>query len=162
MNAFTNGDLLGIVLWFVKQTDLNPTTNGQVPLPFNLQEMSDILVSFNGVTLFRYNAKSYKLTNCLIGEQGASYWIGDMFTNTGPNYTHVPQNYYPIYMDFSRLRSACMQDHMFNTWKIANQNLIVTFSCPTALVGQTIQPYAMYMYNGVVEFQSGTSAIFIA
>jgi hypothetical protein len=161
LNAFTNGDLLGIVLWFVDVTDLpGGGATGQVPAPFKIAQVNDIQVELNGVALFRLPAQSYRATNCLIGDQGNSSYDVVYPIGTAATYTQGQAGAYPIYLDFSRCRSACVQDEMFNTWRIPNQNLSVKFTDPVG--SRTLQPYAMYMYNGVIEFQSGTSAVFIS
>jgi hypothetical protein len=160
LNSFANADLVGIVLWVVKDTDKNPVSNNS-PNPYNTDELSDVLVSFNGSTLFNFPARSYKLTNALIGEQQASYFHNSVIAPgaTAP-FSSIPKDCYPVFLDFARLRSACMQEHLFNTWRIPNQNMLIEFSTQ---FGSSVsyRLHATYFYNGIAEFQSGTSAIYI-
>lgn len=159
LNSFTNGDLVGIVLWVIKDTDKAPTANSS-PNPFHADEISNVLVTLNGVNLFDLPYKSYKLTDTIIGEQGPGFFHGSVIA-AGATYpfTSACVDSYLCFLDFSRLRSACMQEHLFNVAKLTNQNINIQFNTATE---SSYKLHATYMYNAAIEFQGGTSAIKIA
>lgn len=160
LNSFANADLVGIMFWVIADTDKQPVSNNS-PNPWNTDNLCNILVTFNGSTLFNFPYQSYKLTNALIGDQQASYFHGSVIAPGAVSpFVSTPKDCYPVFLDFARLRSACMQEHLFNTWRIPNQNILVQFNTQ---FGSSVsyKLYATYFYNGVAEFQSGTSAIYI-
>lgn len=160
LNAFANADLVGIAFWVVREVDKSPSSNNS-PSPFNCDDISNVLITFNGTTLFNFPYKSYKLTNSVIGDQQSSYFQNSIIASgSAAPFTSSPKDCYPVFLDFARLRSACMQEHLFNTFRIPNQNITVAFNTEyDSSVNYRL--YATYMYNGVAEFQSGTSAIYI-
>lgn len=157
MNAFSNADLVGVSFYVVKDTDKNPT-GGNSPNPYNTEEISNILVSFNGSTLFNLPAKSYKLTNMMSGPQSASYY-GNSIIKAGTTAPFIsnPKNCYMVFLDFARERSACMPSHFFNVFRMPNQILRVQFN--TSEDSTNYRLFATYFYNAVAEFQDGTSVI---
>lgn len=158
LNAFPNADLVGISFFVVKDTDVNPT-GGNSPNPFNADDISNVLVTFNGSTLFNLPAKSYKLTNMALGEQSASYYGNSIIAaGTANPFISYPKDCYMVYLDFARARSMCMHSHFFNTFRLPNQVLRIQFN--TTLGSSTnYRLYGTYYMNGVVEFKNGTSAI---
>lgn len=173
LNSFANADLVGICFWVVAVDNKNPRDSTSCN-PWATDEIEDVLVTFNGSTMFRFPYKSYKLTSAVIGEQQASGFDNSYITqyirvggaggswvaqNTAP-FNSRPVESHLVFLDFARLRSACMQDHLFNTFRIPNQNLLIEFNTQ---YGSTVnyRLHATYMYNAVAEFQGGTSAIYI-
>lgn len=160
LNSFNNADLLGIAFYVVRDDYKSPAANS-TPNPFVLDELTDILVSFNGSTLFNLPGKSYKTTNCLIGEQQASYYQNSLvLPGAAPPFTSVPKDCYPVFLDFARVRSACLGQEMQNTWRIGNQTILLEFSTQFGS-NVSYKLYATYFYNAICEFQSGTSALYI-
>lgn len=170
LNSFANADLVGICFWVVAVNDKNPTLSTSCN-PWATDDIEDVLVTFNGSTMFRFPGKSYKLTAAVIGEQQASGFDGSYIEQENYNgtvwvprssapFTSSPVDSHMVFLDFARLRSACMQEHLFNTFRIPNQNILIEFNTK---YGSTTnyRLHATYMYNAVAEFQSGTSAIYI-
>lgn len=160
LNTFANADLLAISLSVVANTDKQPTALS-TPNPWNYADIYNVQLSFAGQTLFQYPGKAYQLTNILAGqEQEASMIPGSyVFPGAVQPFNTVPKNNYLVWFDFSRLRSTCLHSHLFNTWRLTNQTLRLTFNTP--LNGILYTAYCTYFYNAVAELQNGTSAIYI-
>lgn len=159
LNTFANADLVAIMFYVVLDSDKNPTSNNS-PNPFNCADITNVQLYFAGQILFNLPESVYRLTNMLCGPgQGASFIPSSVInTGSGNPFTSTPKNCYPVFFDFSRLRSTCFQDHLFNTWRLTNQTLRLQFNTPTT---NAYTLYATYFYNAVAEIQNGTSAIYI-
>lgn len=158
LNSFANADLVGVTFYVIKTTDKVPTDNS-TPNPFNSDPISNLVVTFNNSTMFNFPGLSYKMTNMLTGDLGASYYDNSIVSPgaVAPFLSNPKQNYL-IHLDFSRLRSDCYQQHMFNVMRMPNQYLRLNFN--TSLSdGVTYVLRAIFHYNGVVEFANGTSLI---
>ncbi len=160
LNTFANADLLAISFYVVKNTDKQPTALS-TPNPFNCADIYNVKLTYAGQTLFNYPSKMYRLTNMLCGDQEASAIPSSIVLagNVQP-FSSFPHDGYMVWFDFSRLRSVCMMDHLFNTWRLTNQTLRLTFNTPLGSATQ-YTAYCTYFYNGCAELQNGTSAIYI-
>jgi hypothetical protein len=159
LNTFLNADLLGIALTVVKASDISPSANS-TPNPTNFADLSNVLVTFNGTTLFRYPGKSYKLANMAVGKQGPGYMHGSVIApGASSPFASTPVDAYQLYLDFSFERGACLHDHLQNVWRLPNQQIQVEFNTPETGVQYVV--HATYFYNAVAEFQNGTSAVYI-
>lgn len=157
LNAFANGDLVGISFYVIKNSDKSPSGNN-TPNPFNSDDISNLLVTFNGSTLFNLPAKSYKMTNMLAGPQSNSkYPYSVVSAGTTNPFISTPKDGYMVFLDFSRERSACIQSHFFNTFRMPNQILRVQFN--TTETDTEYRLIATYYYNACADFQNGTSLI---
>jgi hypothetical protein len=157
LNSFANADLVGVCFYVVKATDRNPT-GGNSPNPFNADDISNVLVSFNGSTLFNLPAKSYRLTNMLSGPQSASYYSNSIISaGTTAPFISTPKDNYMVYLDFSRERSSCVPGHFFNVFRMPNQILRVQFNTTEDSTSYLL--VATYFYNSVISFQDGTSIV---
>ena len=160
LNTFANADLLAISLGVVLNTDKSPTSLS-TPNPWNYADIYNVRLEFAGQTLFQYPGKMYRLSNMLTGgDQEASQIPGSIVLagNTQP-FSSVPKDNYLVWFDFSRLRSTCLHSHLFNTWRLTNQTLRLTFNTP--LTGIQYTAYMTYYFNAFAELQNGTSAIYI-
>lgn len=159
LNTFQNADLLGIAISVVKVSDISPSASS-TPNPFNYVDLSDVYVTFNGTTLFRYPGQSYKLANMAVGSQNGQYMLGSIVSPgaTSP-FASTPVDSYMLYLDFSFERGACLHKHLQNTMRFPNQQIQIQFNTPES--GVQYQLHATYFYNAVAEFQNGTSAIYI-
>lgn len=158
LNAFSNADLVGISFYVVAITDKAPVGNNS-PNPFNTDDISNVLVTFNGSTLFNLPYQSYRLTNMLAGPQTGSQFANSI-TNPGTTapFTAFPKDCFMVYLDFSRERSACIQSHFFNVFRLPNQILRIQFNTTQGNSTQ-YRLYATYFYNAVVETSNGSSLI---
>jgi len=159
LTTFPNADLVGVLMWVIKDKNKYPIGATSPPNPFLLEELSDIVVTLGGSTLFNYPAKSYKLTNMLVKDQSASYFEYCRVNSTNP-FPCDPVNCYPIYFDFGFFRSACMgAESLQNTFRIPNNQLRVQFKTPDT---DNCRMYCTYFVNGVCELENGTSSIYIS
>ena len=159
LNAFPNADLVGIAFYVVSTTNKSPT-GGNSPNPFNSDDISNVLVTFNGSTLFNLPGKSYRLTNILSGpdQDGTHYPNTIIDPGTTSKFTVTAKDNYMIYLDFSRERSACLGSHLFNVFRLPNQILRVQFNTTLGNT-TTYRLYATYFMNAVIEVSNGSSLV---
>lgn len=161
LNTFANADLLAISLGVVLNTDRTPTGNN-TPNPWNYAPLSNVQLSYAGQVLFQYPGyQAYRLTNMLTGsDQGESQIPGSyVFNGSTQPFSSLPVDQYICWFDFSMKRSTCLHSHLFNTWRLTNQTLRLTFNTPQDTVQYTA--YLTYYYNAVAELSNGTSSIYI-
>lgn len=160
LNTFSNADLCGVSFWVIRDDFKNPTANF-TPNPYVTDNISDVLVTFGGSTLFNFPGESYKLTNMLVGEQNASYFHNQLMVgNSALTFAASPVDCYMVFLDFARVRSACLPGQLMNVWRIPNNQIRLNFSTSQ---GPTVNYslYACYYYNAISEIENGTSSIFI-
>lgn len=158
LNQFPNADFLGMVLWVVKDEFKQPAALSSTPNPWQIDPIKDILLTFNGSTLFNFKGYSHRLCGMLAGDQhDPSYDIVKYNTSNPPaiieTFTH-----WPVFLDFSRERAICMGDHMFNVFRCPNNNMLLQFSTSTT---DQYKLYATYYFNAALEMSSGVSAVYI-
>ena len=157
LNGFPDGDLLGIVMWIIRDSDVAPSANS-TPNPFNCDEISDLVIDFNGSQIYRQNGKQYKLAGLLQQQSGAAYFDHSIVAPgaTAP-FSSSPKRCYPIFVDFTRMR-ACPEAgrEMANTWRLTNQTLTCRFNTQYAT---TYRMYCTYMVNSVALLADGVSNI---
>jgi hypothetical protein len=160
LSTFPNGDLVGIAFWVIRD-DFKTPTGTNAPNPFVTDEISDILVTFGGSTLFDFPGKSYKMAGMCIGKQGPAYFQTQQITGSGAGpFTSTGKDCYIVFLDFAQVRSACSPSQLQNTWRLPNNQLRVEFSTSQgSSVNYTL--HAVYFVNSVVELENGTSSIFI-
>lgn len=159
--GFINGDLVGITIGVLAQTDSTPAANN-TPNPFNYQQLQDINVTFNGqVMYFAPGQVAYKMFST-DGELTSGKFANSV-VNPGAvaPFTSFPTDTYILYLDWSRLRSASFEDHYPNVWRIGSNTLVINFTLPAAPVppaaGATFTMFATYYYNGCFLTQNGVS-----
>jgi hypothetical protein len=157
LDGFLNSDLLSICIVIIAEKDLNPGT--AVPKnPLNFARILNPELLYNGIPLFRSDYVNYQLYN-MHGSAGASFFENSVVSQgstTGP-YISSPTDAYLLHIDFSRLRSACVPEHMFNTFRVANQTLFLNFNTPRT---EPYRLFACYHYNGMVSVQSGVTSVY--
>lgn len=156
LQGFINSDLVGIIFYAIKQTDVYPTSNNS-PKPFNTTEISNILIQYNGTTMYNAPKNSYKLIN-LFESQNSSTWQNSAIRAgaSGPFLSDPIDNSFVFY-NVSKERAACIHNFMPNTMRLSNQTLNVTFNTPTT---DNYLFYATYVYNGCCELKNGNSFIY--
>lgn len=160
LTSFPNSDITGIIFWVVADEDKYPLNNS-TPNPFLASPIKNIECVYNGKIIFNFPAEIYKMTN-MVGTQSASFipynTIGP--GNTGPVESNAV-DVYPIYLDFSRLRSTCIMNgvnHMFNTWRLSNQTIFLRFNTSDL---RKYRLSATYVLNGCLETQNGVTSVYI-
>jgi hypothetical protein len=156
LNSFLNADITGISMWVVRDDYKYPSAQS-TPNPWCTDEISDIQVTYNGIVLFNYPAKSYKLTGMATGDQESCGFDTSLVApgNAGP-ISSTPYASNICFFDFSRERSDCLPQHMFNVSRLTNQVLLVRFNTQFN-ANYSYKLYATFSYNAVTKFQNGTS-----
>lgn len=159
LQGFINSDLVGIMFYVVRQSDVNPTTSGNSPSPFNTDPITNVRLFYNGIPLYMSDGELYKLVNT-IGHQSASYWQNSVIrAGSVAPFNSDPVDSYLVFIDFSRLRAACFASHFPNCMRVSNQTLQLNFNTQ---FGPTVNYlcYATYMYNAIAEMRNGQSFIY--
>ena len=158
LQGFINADLVALTLSVVKSTDVTPVSNNSAS-PFNFQDLEDVVIDFNGTSIYDTSGLLYKLVNCL-SIPGSGYWHNSVIQPgaTGP-FSSDPVDSYTLIVDFSRIRSLCYEGEYQNVQRIGNQVLNFRFKIPSA-AGEEYIIYPTYHYNGVSEVQRGSTNIF--
>jgi hypothetical protein len=161
LNQFQNSDLLGIVVSVQLASDITPSGTAP-PNPFHCDDLRNIELTYNGAMLFQLPGQSYKAISTYMGDQQAPFYNASYNYLAGNNVAAVASGIseYLLYFDFTRLRSACFQDHMSNTWRIPPGN-VLTLKFNTSL-DNTNQYRCFYtcFYNAIVTAQGGISNVF--
>ena len=155
LDGFLNSDLLGIIFYCVKESDISPQSSLH-PNPLNTDDIRDVSLLYNGNFLYRSFGSSWKLQNMLQLPGYVQNSINTSPNNTGP-FTSEPKNSYICNIDFTRLKAVCQPKHMFNTFRVANQVLNLRFKTTTT---DTYTIYATYLYNGIIQVQAGVSEVY--
>ena len=79
----------------------------------------------------------------------------------GP-FTSSPTNVYPVYIDFSQVRSMNFHREYENVWRIANNTLTLRLALPNVEATKEYVLYATYVYNGVLNTRGGETEIFFS
>jgi hypothetical protein len=160
LNTFPNADLCGIVCWVIRDDYKNPTGNN-CPNPYITDEISDIVLTLGGATLFNLPSKSYKMTNMLTGgHQDASFFNNQLITGTAAPFSAVGKDCYPLCFDFSREKSACLPGQLFNVARYPSQQMRLEF-CTSQGSSVNYRVFCTYIANAVAELENGTSSVHI-
>jgi hypothetical protein len=161
-NQFQNSDLLAIAFCVQKVTDVTPVYPNS-PNPFKCDKISNIQVTYNGSMLFQLPGAAYRAISTYLGNQQASdydnVYVGQSAVpGTAPFI--VTQGFDTlVVLDFTNLRSTCMQDHLYNTWRIPPGNVLnVTFNTSEGPLTQ-YQCFYTCFYNAVVDVAAGTANV---
>lgn len=161
MLGFINGDLVGITLGVIAQTDISPSANN-TPNPFNYQQLQDITVTFNGqIMYFAPGQTAYKIFST-DGELTSGKFANSVVAaGAVAPFTSAPTDTNILYLDFSRLRSASFEDHYPNVWRIGSNTLVINFILPNSptppAAAATYSLISTYYYNGCFLTQNGVS-----
>lgn len=159
IQQFINADLVGMTLCVVKQSDVAPSGNS-TPNPFNWDQISNLVLNLNGQNIYVAPGKQYKLIN-MQSSMGASYFNNALVApGSSAPFTVTPVSNYPVFVDFSRQRSAQFTNQFFNVWRIGNNTMQVQFNTSTAGVAYNL--YVTMLYNAVIESSNGESRMYIS
>lgn len=158
--GFINGDLVGMTIGVVAQTDLLPLANN-TPNAFNYQTLQDVTLTFNGQVMYFAPGQVCQKIFATDGEL-TSGKFSNSIVNPGAvaPFTSFPADTYVLYIDFSRVRTASFEDHYPNVWRIGTNTMVLTFSLPNAPVAPATTNYSLYAtyyYNGCFLTQNGVS-----
>lgn len=173
LTNFINADLIGMVLFAVKKSNLqggaiaNTSHTNMTLNPLEISMPSDLKLLFNGQVLFNSPGKLYLLQNCVNLSGSGSYssvkyasssivaGTGKIVVNTTALKPFIRDM---VFVDFSRKHSLCFESEYDNTFRIANQVLSLEMVMPDAITEYTL--FASYIYNGVNAVQQGASNLY--
>lgn len=158
--GFINADLVGIMIGVVRVGLLTGSANGS-PNIFQYDQLSNVNLQFNGLSMMNSPGQAWKLYQCAAGSLGASYFQNSLIKPHGadPPFDSVPQDTYIMVIDFSRIRSTTFEGQFQNVWRIANNTLTLSFNTESGPDTQ-YQLYATYMYNGMAQINAGQTSIY--
>lgn len=163
LNRFANADIIGIIFYVVRESNKMQNTDGLAPQPYNLETVQDVLVRLNSNIVHNLPQESWKLTNMLLGEhQDSSHY--DCGILNDPAHTPSSVKCYPTYLPFTREWAICnvgAEAELANTWRLTNNILSLQFRTPNA-DGIPCRLYATYLYNSIIQFSQGVSAVYIS
>lgn len=156
LKSFINADLTMIALSAIKRTDVIPVANNS-PNPMNSVDLKNIILRYNGQTMFDLPGDMGKLTN-LHSIDGAGFFHNSVILPgaTAP-FSSQPVDTYIYCLDFSRIRAACWEQEYQNTPRFAQQVFTLEFDIADA---DDYILYTTYFYNGIMELSGGVSQIF--
>ena len=125
--------------------------------PFCYDPISNISLQFNGLAMYNSPWEMHKIINQLSTAGAGSYYASQIAQGSIAPFTSTPVKVYPLFIDFSRIRSACFDGHYNNVWRIGNNTLSLSFNTSSSAL-YTL--YAVYHYNGVIECKAGQSRIY--
>ena len=159
LQSIINGDLTGLIIGVVKNSDLVSTASGAVN-PFNYVRLQNVVIAFNGTVFYNSPSDMYRLFN-MHSQFGASYMNNVLMSGTTSPFASSPVSNYLIRVDFSRIKTLSFENNYANTWRIGNNVLTINFN--TADPAPDTNMYTMfvsYIYNGIIEFRNGSSGIY--
>lgn len=158
LQSIINADLVGISFGVVPIAKLSNTAGNTCPGPFAYDELSNIRVEFNGLVMYNSPNNTYKLANLALTKGGGGYYSNSIITDSAlAPFSSTAQDCYVIFVDFSRVRSACFDGKYSNVWRIGNNTLTLNFNTSTT---NQYRLFVTYHYNGVLEVQNGQSRIY--
>ena len=163
--GFINADLLGIVFGVQLTSRQSPAIPNDIINPLIYEEVSDVQLLFNGLVMHSTTGQQHKLTG--MNSVNDPIYCQNSIVNlpavagTAP-FTSSPANVYPVYIDFSQVRSMNFHREYENVWRIANNTLTLRLALPNSVVGQKYVLYATYVYNGVLNTRGGETEIFFS
>jgi hypothetical protein len=156
LQSIINADLIGISIGVVQTSKLS-NGGATCPNPFAYDRISNISLTFNGLVMFYSPGEVYRITN-LLSTPGSGSFHEEFLTDSAvAPFASNPYDAYALFIDFSRIRSACFDGHYQNVWRIGNNVLSLSFNTTT------VNQYAIfvtYHYNGVAEIQNGQTRIY--
>lgn len=160
LTGLVNADLVGISLAVVRSDRTSGGATGAQPLaPFAYERIQNVLLQYNGLTLYDAPGQMYRLYDeqDLLGSGVLPYSVVTA-GGAGP-YVTTPVDAYILFIPFTRVRNTSFVDMFQNSFRIANNVLNLSFITPEA-VPYTL--YATYFYNAVFGIQQGQSNLIIS
>ncbi len=159
LQSFINSDLIGIMFYVVKTANLIATrtteTDGGPVNPIAFDNVTDVQLDYNGQPLYKTSGNLSNLV-AMIGTQQSSSFLNNFWGSNNVSQAN-PVNSYLTFIDFSRLRGTCFSNHFYNTFRVSNQTLDLSFYTQT---NDNYTLFATYCYNGIIEFKNGQSMIY--
>jgi hypothetical protein len=160
LTGLVNADLVGIALQIVRADRLSGGPTGAQPLsPFAYERVQNVLLQYNGLTLYDSPGQMYQLYDLqdLPGSGVCPYSVVSA-GGAGP-YISTPVDAYVLFIPFTRIRNTQFVDMFQNSFRIANNVLNLSFITPEAV---PYQLNATYFYNACFGIQQGQSNLIIS
>ncbi len=160
LTGFINADLLGFSFGLLKNSDA-VSTDSQSVRPFNYQELENIEVLFNGLTMHTSPGRMHKLTN-MNSMNGASYFENSVINSAiaAPGFLSAPADTYIVWIDFSRIKCEQFSGHYDNVWRVPNNTITLRFGVPNVAVSYSAQVLTTFFYTGIANLRQGETTIF--
>lgn len=168
LQGFLNSDLVGIIVGVSRQSrrvvSQNPGAgNPNLPCPYAYDSILDVRLTLNGQVILNLPGSSYNATNMQSLLGGGFAWSSlsvGAYPGSGIPAKAVSNKIYPLFIDFSRLRSAVFTGEFFNVARYPGQPMFLEFFTQTAETNYIL--YATFVYNSVNIVKGGTSNIQIS
>lgn len=156
LQSLINADFVGLTIGVVQVSKLS-NNGARCPNPFIYDRIGNILLQFNGLTMFSSPGELYRLTNMLGAPGSGSFHQSIINDSAIAPFSTQGYDAYTLFIDFARIRAACFDGHYQNVWRIGNNTLTLQFTTQTT---NQYQVFATYHYNGVAEIQNGQTRIY--
>ncbi len=156
--SFINADLLAISIGIVKTSFLSSLGSTQSPSPFNYNVgITDFRLLNNGLVMYDSKDIDYKLFN-MADEAGASFFQNSVISDGAVSpFSSDPVDTYIVTIDFSMMPSYSFTGNFFNTFRIANNTMQLTFNLPD---GDVYTLFATYYYNAIASINKNVNIFF--
>jgi len=130
LQGFISADLYSIVLSVHRVTDETSTSSNSVS-PYNADPIREVLLQYNGATIYYSREQAYKLYN-MKSILGSSYLHNSVISaGTTAPFTSNPIDTYCVFIDFSRLRCLTSNYRFPNTPNYSAQLFNLSFFTST-------------------------------
>lgn len=157
LQSIINADLVGLSIGVVATSKLTNVGAATCPNPFAYDRIGNILLQFNGLTMFSSPGELYRISNMISMPGSGSYHESVITDSAVAPFASNPYDAYVVFIDFARIRAACFDGHYQNVWRIGNNVLVLSFTTQT---NGSYFIYPVYHYNGVAEIQNGQTRIY--
>lgn len=160
LNSIINSDLVSIMVYFVKKSDVYPSNNNS-PCPFNYVEPKVFNMSINSNFFYQsYSAEERAVFNMISGQEPIYFSNSKIRPGSGGPFLSDPVDCKEIVIDRTKFRSVCFPGEFANVSRIANQTLRVDVSFESEFNNEEMLMYTLYSYNAIISFQGGSSYIY--
>lgn len=159
LTGFINADLLGFSFGVLSNADAI-STGGQSVRPFNYQELQNIEVLFNGLTMHQSIGRMHKLTNMNSMNGSSSFQNSNINGAVVAPFLSSPFDTYIVWIDFSRIKCEQFSGHYDNVWRVPNNTITLKFACSLGGAVGAAQLLTTYFYSGIANLRQGETTIF--
>ncbi len=157
--SFINADLLGISFGVIRTTDRSGGGVGNSKNVFNYQRVQNVVLRFNGQTMFNTRGRLAELENSIDSSIGGAFYENSLIApGAVAPFSSTPINTFMTYMNFAMKKTITFQNEYQNTWRISNNTLVLEMDMP--LPNEQYEIHCTYYYNGIAQFARGVTRIF--
>lgn len=159
LQGIVNADLVGIGFAVIRADRVSGGPGGTQPLsPFAYEQVKDVLLQYNGLTLYDAPGKMSQLYDMQdMGGSSVTPYSVVSSGGAGP-YSSIPVDSFIYFIPFTRVRNTQFPDFFQNSFRLANNALNLSFRCPETA---TYNVFVTYYYNAVFTIREGQSALVI-